>query len=78
MNRLTKREGKHTVRIGNEWRRHDPIWDRLAYYEDLLLEAPDYLVLIPDGDGGFQPAIIDSWNNDGSITVTMSNKNYKE
>lgn len=78
MNRLTKREGKHTVRIGNEWRRHDPIWDRLAYYEDLLLEAPDYLVLIPNEDGGFQPAIIDSWNDDGSITVIMSNKNYKE
>lgn len=35
MERLTKREGKHTVRIGNEWRRHDPVWDKLAYYEDL-------------------------------------------
>ena len=35
MKRLTKREGKHTVRIGNEWRRHDPVWDKLAYYEDL-------------------------------------------
>lgn len=35
MHRLTKREGKHTVRIGNEWRRHDPVWDKLAYYEDL-------------------------------------------
>lgn len=33
--RLTKREGKHTVRIGNEWRRHDPVWDRLAEYEDI-------------------------------------------
>lgn len=33
--RITKREGKHTVRIGNEWRRHDPVWDKLAYYEDL-------------------------------------------
>lgn len=35
MERLTKREGKHTVRIGNEWRRHDPVWDRLAEYEDI-------------------------------------------
>lgn len=33
--RLTKREGKHTVRIGNEWRRHDLVWDKLAEYEDL-------------------------------------------
>ena len=36
MERLTKREGKHTIRIGNEWRRHDPVWDKLAYYEDLI------------------------------------------
>lgn len=35
MKRLTKREGKHTIRIGNEWRRHDVGWDRLAEYEDL-------------------------------------------
>lgn len=35
MERLTKREGKHTVRIGNEWRRHDSVWDRLAEYEDI-------------------------------------------
>ena len=35
MERLTKREGKHTVRIGNEWRRHDAGWDKLADYEDL-------------------------------------------
>ena len=34
MERLTKREGKHTVCIKNEWRRHDPVWDRLAEYED--------------------------------------------
>ena len=34
MERLTKREGKYTVRIGNEWRRHNPIWDKLAEYED--------------------------------------------
>lgn len=45
MERLTKREGKHTVRIGNEWRRHDPVWDKLADYEDaeekgLLLRLP--------------------------------------
>ena len=45
MERLTKREGKHTVRIGNEWRRHDKGWDRLADYEDaeeqgLLLRLP--------------------------------------
>lgn len=35
MSRLTKREGKHTVRIGNEWRRNDAVWDKLAHYEDL-------------------------------------------
>jgi hypothetical protein len=35
MKRLTKREGKHTIRIGNEWRRHDVGWDKLAEYEDL-------------------------------------------
>ena len=35
MERLTKREGKHTIRIGNEWRRHDVGWDKLAEYEDL-------------------------------------------
>lgn len=35
MNRLTKREGKHCIRIGNEWRRHDIGWDKLAEYEDL-------------------------------------------
>lgn len=45
MKRLTKREGKHTIRIGNEWRRHDVGWDKLAEYEDLieqglLLELP--------------------------------------
>ena len=34
MERLTKREGKHTVRIGNEWRRDDPVWNKLAEYED--------------------------------------------
>lgn len=45
MNRLTKREGKHTVRIGNEWRRHDPVWDRLAEYEDLGL-TPEEIALL--------------------------------
>lgn len=45
MERLTKREGKHTIRIGNEWRRHDPVWEKLAHYEDLeeqgrLIELP--------------------------------------
>jgi hypothetical protein len=45
MERLTKREGKHTIRIGNEWRRHDAGWDKLAEYEDLeeerlLMEFP--------------------------------------
>ena len=43
MERLTKREGKHTIRIGNEWRRHDPVWERLAYYEDLFEEATNML-----------------------------------
>lgn len=42
MKRLTKREGKHTVRIGNEWRRHDPVWDKLAEYEDLELSPEEF------------------------------------
>ena len=46
MHRLTKREGKHTVRIGNEWRRHDPAWDKLAYYEDLE-ESGKLIILEP-------------------------------
>lgn len=45
MERLTKREGKHTVRIGNEWRRHDPVWDKLATYEDL--EEQGKLIVLP-------------------------------
>lgn len=46
MERLTKREGKHAIRIGNEWRRHDPVWDRLAEYEDTGLspEVLDYCI----------------------------------
>lgn len=42
MERLTKREGKHTIRIGNEWRRHDPAWDKLAEYEDLELSPNEF------------------------------------
>ena len=34
MERLTTREGKHCIRIGNEWRRDDPVWNKLAAYED--------------------------------------------
>lgn len=45
MERLTKREGKHTVRIGNEWRRHDRGWDKLAEYEDL--EEQGLLLRLP-------------------------------
>ena len=45
MDRLTKREGKHTVRIGNEWRRHDRAWDKLAEYEDL--EEQGLLLRLP-------------------------------
>ena len=44
MARLTKREGKHTIRIGNEWRRDDPVWEKLAQYEDLE-EAGRLIVL---------------------------------
>lgn len=79
MERLTKREGKHTIRIGNEWRRHDPVWERLAYYEDLLktLQLPDYLVLVPDEDGTYRPAIIESRNDDGTVIVIMSNNEYE-
>lgn len=42
MKRLTKREGKHTIRIGNEWRGHDPVWDKLAEYEDLELSPEEF------------------------------------
>ena len=45
MERLTKREGKHTVRVCNEWRRHDPVWDRLASYEDTGLTPEEIKVL---------------------------------
>jgi hypothetical protein len=48
MERLTKREGKHTVRIGNEWRRHDPVWDKLAYYEDLEEQGRLIVLTIQD------------------------------
>lgn len=48
MERLTKREGKHTVRIGNEWRRHDPAWDKLAEYEDLDEEGRLIVLSIED------------------------------
>ena len=66
MERLTKREGKHAIRIGNEWRRNDPVWNRLAYCEDLLEKTHllDYLVLTLD--------------DDGTVTVIMSNKDYEE
>jgi hypothetical protein len=40
--RLTKREGKHTIRIGNEWRRYDPVWNRLAAYEDSGLAPEEF------------------------------------
>lgn len=33
-NRLTTREGKHTVRIGNVWKRNNEAWLKLADYED--------------------------------------------
>ena len=45
MQRLTKREGKHTIRIRNEWRRHDIGWDKLADYEDL--EDQGLLIKLP-------------------------------
>ena len=48
MNRLTKREGKHTVRIGNEWRRHDPVWDKLAEYEDLEEQGRLIILTVED------------------------------
>lgn len=48
MKRLTKREGKHTVRIGNEWRRHDPVWDRLAEYEDLEEQGRLIILTVQD------------------------------
>lgn len=50
--RLTEREGKHTVRIGNEWRRHDPVWDKLADYEDL--EEQGRLIILPEDEGKVQ------------------------
>ena len=80
MERLTKREGKHTIRIGNEWRRNDPVWNRLAYCEDLLeaLQLPDCLVLAPNDDGVYQLPTLESWNADGTITFSINNKDYKE
>lgn len=45
MNRLTKREGKHTVRIGNEWKRDNVPWLRLADYEDIGLSPEEVKLL---------------------------------
>lgn len=38
---------------------------------------PD-MVIVQDEDGSYQPAIIDSRNDDGTVTVIMSNRDYSE
>ena len=53
MKRLTKREGKHTIRIGNEWRRHDVGWDKLAEYEDLEEQGLLLRLPLPEGSTVF-------------------------
>ena len=55
MERLTKREGKHTIRIGNEWRRHDVGWDKLAEYEDLVEQGCLFQLPIKIGDRVYRP-----------------------
>ena len=41
-------------------------------------KLPDYMVIVQDEDGSYQPAIIDSRNDDGTVTVIMSNRDYSE
>ena len=41
-------------------------------------KLPDYMVIVQDEDGSYQPAVIKSQNDDGTVTVIMSNKDYKE
>ena len=45
MSRLTKRDGNIAVRVGGCTKRHDPVFDKLAHYEDLeeqgrLIQSP--------------------------------------
>ena len=45
MSRLTERDGRIAVRVGGCTKRHDPVFDKLAHYEDL--EEQGRLVVLP-------------------------------
>ena len=49
MNRLTKRDGRIAVHVGGCTKRADPVFEKLAQYEDL--EESGRLVVLPEGDG---------------------------
>ena len=50
--------------------------DRNKIRRDKL--PPIDMVLIEDEDGNRHPAIVESRNDDGTVTVIMSNKDYKK
>lgn len=45
MNRLTKRDGNIAIHAGARTKRHDPVFEKLAYYEDL--EEAGLLIKLP-------------------------------
>lgn len=45
MSRLTERDGRIAVRVGGCTKRHDPVFDKLAHYEDL--EEAGRLITLP-------------------------------
>ena len=49
MDRLTKRDGRIAVHVGGCTKRADPVFEKLAQYEDL--EEAGRLVILPEGTG---------------------------
>lgn len=47
MDRLTKRDGRIAVHVGGCTKRADPVFEKLAQYEDL--EESGRLVILPEG-----------------------------
>lgn len=48
MGRLTKRDGNIAIHAGAWTKRNDPVFEKLAHYEDL--EEAGRLVVLPEGD----------------------------
>ena len=69
MNRLTERDGRIAVRVGGCTKRNDPVFDKLAHYEDLeeageLLTIHQAAVIISAAFGDEHPCnfnSIDEW-----------------